>query len=81
VTAVPAIDTHSAGAEFRVIETAAPVAYTVRIFGQKLSLSESFIWKQISDGRLRAIRVGRRTLVPHSELIRLLGTSVDGVRS
>ncbi len=77
MTAVSAIDAPPFGAKFRETKNSQPVAYTVRIFAEKLTLSESFIWKQIADGRLRAIRVGRRTLVPHSELLRLLDASVE----
>ena len=49
-----------------------PLAYPVPVFTKKLSLSESFGWKMISDGRLKAIKIGRRTLIPHSELVRFM---------
>jgi excisionase family DNA binding protein len=48
-----------------------PVAYTMGVFCALLSISESFGWKMLKDGRLNCIRIGRRTLIPHSELQRL----------
>lgn len=46
-------------------------AYTIPDFSHRLSISQSFAWKMLADGRLNAIRIGRRTLIPHSELERL----------
>ncbi len=48
------------------------VAYTVPDFSKRLSISESFTWKMLGDGRLSAVRVGRRTLIPATELTRLM---------
>jgi excisionase family DNA binding protein len=48
-----------------------PIAHTMSSFCKMLSISESFGWKMLKDGRLNCIRIGRRTLIPHSELQRL----------
>jgi excisionase family DNA binding protein len=49
-----------------------PLAYTMTAFCKLLSISESFGWKMLKDGRLACIKIGRRTLIPHSELQRLI---------
>ena len=49
-----------------------PIAYTMSAFCKRLSISESFGWKMLKDGRLSCIRIGRRTLIPHTELQRLM---------
>lgn len=49
-----------------------PLAHTMASFCKLLSISESFGWKMLKDGRLNCIRIGRRTLIPHSELQRLM---------
>jgi excisionase family DNA binding protein len=38
-----------------------------------LDLSRSTLWKMGRNGQLRLIRIGRRTLVPWTEIMRLLG--------
>lgn len=48
------------------------MAYTTRDFAQRLSISESFVWKMLGDGRLNAVKIGRRVVIPHSEATRLL---------
>jgi excisionase family DNA binding protein len=49
-----------------------PVALTVRDFAARLGVSESHIWKLLRENQLAAIRIGRRTLLPTSEIDRLL---------
>jgi excisionase family DNA binding protein len=49
-----------------------PVAVPVRGFATRLGVSESHIWKLLRENQLAAIRIGRRTLVPLTELDRLL---------
>lgn len=48
------------------------VAFTVKNLAITLQISESMVWKLISDGRLKSIKIGRRTLVPSIEVTRLL---------
>ena len=37
-----------------------------------LRISRSFVWKLIADGKIRTIKIGRRTLIARSELISLI---------
>lgn len=57
-------------------QTAAPAApqtmLTVSETAEMLRCSESLIYAQMKDGRLRGVRVGRRRLVPMSEIDRLI---------
>jgi excisionase family DNA binding protein len=54
---------------------AEPVALTVRDFAACLGVSESHVWKLLRDEKLAALRIGRRTLIPRTEVDRLLGTA------
>lgn len=59
-------------AESKSLTDVDPLAHTMARFCKLLSISESFGWKMLKDGRLNCIRIGRRTLIPHSELQRLM---------
>jgi excisionase family DNA binding protein len=48
------------------------LAYSVHDAAAALGLSASSIWKWISLGQLRAIRIGGRTLIPGAEISRVL---------
>lgn len=52
------------------------LAYSVNETAAALGLSASSIWKWISLGQLRAIRVGGRTLITAEELDRVLETGI-----
>jgi excisionase family DNA binding protein len=54
----------------------ARLAYSVHEAAGALGLSASSIWKWISLGQLRAVRVGGRTLIPADELERILKTGI-----
>ena len=45
---------------------------TVTEAARRLAVSESHFWKMIRDGEIRAIKFGRRTIVPMSEILRIL---------
>lgn len=45
---------------------------TVKEAADYLRCSESLIYAQMKDGRLRGVRVGRRRLVPSTEIDRLI---------
>lgn len=47
-------------------------AYTIKNSALRLQVSESMVWKLIADGRLRKIKIGRRTLISGAEIARLL---------
>ena len=51
-------------------------AFSVNEAAAALGLSASSIWKWISLGQLRAIRVGGRTLITAEELDRVLETGI-----
>ena len=52
------------------------LAYSITEVATSLGLSPSSIWKLISLSKLKAIRVGRRTVVPRSELDRILANGI-----
>ena len=52
------------------------LAFSVQEVAAALGLSASSIWKWISLGQLRAIKVGRRTLIPADELNRILKSGI-----
>ncbi|MFC4625527.1 helix-turn-helix domain-containing protein [Daeguia caeni] len=50
------------------------LAYTLEDAGELLGgLSRNSFYRLNAAGKLRLIKVGGRTLVPHSEIVRLLG--------
>ena len=49
------------------------LAYSIREACAASSLGKSSIWAMISAGKLRAVRVGGRTLIPAESLHALLG--------
>ncbi|MBN9146234.1 excisionase family DNA binding protein [Novosphingobium sp. 1748] len=48
------------------------VGYSIREAVQATSLSKSTIYSHIAAGRLRAVRVGGRTIIPASALTALI---------
>jgi excisionase family DNA binding protein len=56
-------------------QTTTPAAFTVRDFCRALSISRSHLYSLVKQGRIRIVKVGGRTLVPGTELRRLLGPS------
>lgn len=48
-------------------------AYGMREFAKALGVGLSTAWKWQAEGKFKVVRVGGRTLVPASELRRLLG--------
>jgi excisionase family DNA binding protein len=52
------------------------LAFSVHEAAGALGLSASSIWKWISLGQLRAVRVGGRTLIPADELDRILKSGI-----
>ena len=49
-----------------------PLADFVANFSKSLGLGESTGWKLIREGKVRPIRIGKRTLVPRTERDRIL---------
>jgi excisionase family DNA binding protein len=50
------------------------LAYSPHEGAQVLSISRSKLYELIAGGDLKVIKLGSRTLVPHSELVRFLTT-------
>ncbi len=48
-----------------------PLAHRIPDFCARIGISKSTFWKCVKCGKIRVIRIGGRTLVPHSEAIRL----------
>jgi excisionase family DNA binding protein len=40
-------------------------ALTIKAFCDRFSISDSQAYEEIAGGRLRAVKLGRKTLVPH----------------
>ena len=45
---------------------------TVTEAARRLSVSESHIWKMLRENQINAVKFGRRTIVPSSEIVRIL---------
>ena len=49
----------------------APLCYQVPRFCQKVEISQSTFWKYVKLNKIRVVRIGGRTLVPHAEAVRI----------
>lgn len=48
------------------------IAYGVTQAADALSVGKSTIWRLLKEGRIKAVHLGGRTVIPRTELIRLL---------
>lgn len=48
-----------------------PVAFGIKATAEGIGVSERTVIRMIHDGRIRAVRLGRRVLVPRSEIERV----------
>lgn len=59
-------------AEIPTANTDTASALTVADAARRLAVSESHFWKMLKDGKVRAVKFGRRTVVPMVEILRIL---------
>ena len=57
------------------------LAYRVPRAAQLLGVCENTCWSLIRQGRLGVVRVGRRVLIPHEELVRFLRANTERVEA
>lgn len=57
-----------------------PLALSVKDFCRRMSISPSTFWKYARSGEIRVARIGGRTIVPATEIKRLLGETGEGER-
>ena len=50
------------------VRTIAPVSYCVEDAAKALGIGRTFVFQLIKEGRLKAVKVGRRTLIPVREV-------------
>ena len=58
-------------------QTLRPAAYSVENAAKQLTLSRATVYNLINAGKLRSVQIGRRRIIPASEIDRLL--AVDDV--
>jgi excisionase family DNA binding protein len=56
---------------------APPAAFSVPGAAAQLSVSRSFVYLLIKRGEIRTVKLGSRTLIPASEIARLLAADSD----
>ena len=44
----------------------------ISTFAERLGCSKSHVWKLVADKKVKAIRLGKRRIIPSTELARLL---------
>lgn len=47
-------------------------AYDIKSFCKAFNVSRSFVYEEIKAGRLKAVKIGRRTLIPRDNAIEWL---------
>jgi excisionase family DNA binding protein len=50
------------------------LAYSIKTASQKADVGRSKIYEEIKAGRLRAVKLGARTLIKHNDLVAWLET-------
>jgi len=54
------------------VETAHRLAYSVEEAGQMIGLCRRTIYELMTSGQLRSVKIGRRRLVRHTDLVEFL---------
>lgn len=55
-----------------------PLANTINVACHRLGIGRTLMYELLKKGELRAIRLGSRTLIPESELQRLINEQLAG---
>lgn len=58
-----------------------PLLLGVRDAARRLGIGRDVCYQLVREGRLRAVRVGRRILIPRAELERFVEREADGAAS
>jgi len=53
------------------------LAYSPAEACKAISIGRTVLFEMLADGRVKAVRLGRRVLIPREELARLLGSLPD----
>ena len=67
-------DTTETLAKFSDKPAIEPQALSIKNTLSILGISKTLLWRSVASGRIKVIRLGRRTLIPTSEIKRLLGS-------
>lgn len=51
-----------------------PLVWTVREAAGRIRMSESYVWNLIAAGDIKAVKIGRSTRIPESELQRFIAS-------
>ena len=62
-------------------ETVSPLANTINSACHRLGIGRTLMYALLKKGKIRAIRLGARTLIPESELQRLISEQLAGGES
>jgi excisionase family DNA binding protein len=47
--------------------------FDIPSFAKRLHISKSHVWKLVHNGAVKTVRIGKRRIIPSSELTRILG--------
>jgi excisionase family DNA binding protein len=64
-----------------VTAIAEPLAVSVDEAARRLSVGRTLLYDLIRQGKVRAVKLGTRTIIPATEISRLLDTPDDGNRA
>lgn len=63
---------HSPKTKPAAMRTVLPVSYSVEDAAKALGIGRTFVFQLIKEGKLRAVKLGRRTVIPVKECEALL---------
>jgi excisionase family DNA binding protein len=63
------------------VDRSAPLANTISTSCRRLGIGRTLIYDLLKQGKLNSIKLGTRTLIPESELQRLITEQLTGGKS